>query len=201
MRREFPAHRLVFYQDIQRGISDIEVLADKGNLLEGFLLGVVVIGAGSHLAAYFHVELDLRLGAGRTDRDLGAVGGEELEYVGGGGEVEFLDFVALPADGFEGQVVLDADYGRAGQLRGRILAEVLHHLLDFLGAGLAGTHYGDTHFVGVAVLDIDVLEHFHERQALFLSPGEALGHEGDSGNGVLVAAEGLHSRGSRKRST
>ena len=92
--------------------------------LEGCELGVRVV------ALCAEVELDLRFGTGRPDGHhvTGLV--EELEDIG----LWLSSLLRL-------EIVNNSGYLGADELCRRVLAEVSHHLLDFLGSGLALAHY------------------------------------------------------------
>ena len=166
-------------------------MLDDGDLFLGCLLGGVELVGVVDVGVNLNVEFDLRLGAAGTYAHLGAVLGEELEDVAGGGEVHLACGAVLEVVDGEVGIVLEDDEGAAAELLGRVGAEALHHGLNLFGAGLAGTHDGDAFLVAVAVLHVDVAEHLTEVEAAVLGPCADLGHEGDGADGVLVAAEVL----------
>ena len=138
---------------------------------------------------HFDVELDLRLCARRTDRNFAAVCGKELQDIACSGEIHLCHLSAAQICAVEVSVVFHHHYVATGKLSGRICAEILHHLLDFLCSGLARAHHRDAFLMGVSVLKIDFLKHFIEVHATVFCPCADFGHQRDCRHGVLVAAE------------
>ena len=123
------------------------------------------------------VELNLGLGSRRTNRDLSAILGVVLKHVAGSGHLHLGDLTSPYIEFLKTLVVLDSDHWRASDFLLRILAEVLHHCHNLLGATLALAYHRDAALLRVAISEVEVDEHLIHCHALVLSPSRNLAHE------------------------
>ena len=171
----------------RREASDAEAGTDVLQLGVGSSVGGGVVLARGHRCGHLAVELDLRLRARGAHAHLDAAGREVLQHVRRGGHVDVAHLARGQLGLLERLEVLGQGDGLAGQLLGRVSAEVLHHLLDLVGAALAGLHDADGLLLLEAVFLVDAHQQVVERHAVVLGPGGDLADQADGGRGVLVA--------------
>ena len=165
---------------------EVQALLDGLNLLLSSLRATLVVGSTSETGILdLRVELNLRLGTRRTNRNLRTILAEPLQHVRGVRHVE-LCHAAVSLLGFECLIVLpQTDLGTTKLLR-RISAEVGHHLLDFISTALTWTYHVDGYFLRKAVLLVDVHQQVVERHTIVASPCGNLTDQTDSCGGVLI---------------
>ena len=134
------------------------------------------------------IELDFRLCTRRTDRNNGAVGGNELQNVRFW-QCDFGLGLGLLVDGLAKFVVFNANNLRTSNLLRRVAAEVGHHLLNLLGARFALLHNVYQFLAIEPVAHVDFCQQVEQRLALAERPRGGLGNERRRHNGVFVAHE------------
>ena len=93
-------HHLVLILSVE-----IQALLDSFNLVVGsFRAALIAAGTLEGWILHFRIELNLRLGTRRTDRDFRSVFAEPLEHVGSVGHVKFGD-ITLSILSLQGLVV------------------------------------------------------------------------------------------------
>ena len=140
------------------------------------------------ITLHAEVELDLRLGARRTNRNLRTALSEELQHVALGQRdgrdlssqhiLGFLEFVVAGLD----DLIASYDGGRGG-------AELGHQSLDLLSATDAFLGQRDELLLIETKLFVDVHEQLVEGLALFGSPCSGFGNHARGDDGILVADE------------
>lgn len=167
-------------------LVEVQTLLNSSNLLHSSI-GATLVAAGTLEGRILDlaVELDLWLGTGRTDTDLRAILTEPLQHVRRSWHVN-LTGRAIGILLLQRTEVLPYTNLRATQFRGRILTEVLHHLLDLVGTTLTRLHHIDGGLLRETILSVDVHQQVVECLALILSPCGNLTDKTDRGRSILV---------------
>ena len=133
------------------------------------------------------IQLDLRLGAGRTDADPFAAGQLEVQHVALG--QTRARHITLRIGARADEVIANGNDVLARQRLGRILAEILHDFLHLRHAVLARQGDGNDLLDVIAVGLVDFLKDIVKRLALRLSPCRRFRNQQGRVDAVLVANE------------
>ena len=125
---------------------ETQLLLDFLYLGHTFLLATGIASCALHSALDLEVELNLRLGSRWSYAKFGAILAEPLQHIAGSRHIKFGD-IALAIGLGQALEVLRTYYLASCEVLGRIVAEVGHHLLDFVGTSLARLNHIDGKFL------------------------------------------------------
>lgn len=125
---------------------ETQLLLDFLYLGHTFLLATGIASCALHSALDLEVELNLRLSSRWSYTKFGTIFAEPLQHIAGSRHIKFGD-IALAIGLGQALEVLRAYYLASCEVLGRIVAEVGHHLLDFVGTSLAWLNHIDGKFL------------------------------------------------------